>query len=411
MVLTVDTTSHVLPTAVKPDLVMVRGEGSYLFDDRGRRYLDFVQGWAVNALGHCAPSLRDALSEQASELWHASPAFHNRRQIELCDALASASGLQHVFLCTTGAEANESAVKLVRKWGSLHRGGAFGIVTTHDGFHGRTLATMSASGKREFDALFEPKVCGFRKVPFGDAEAVARAVDDTIAAILVEPIQGEAGVVMPPEGYLRSLRAIADAAGVLLVFDEVQTGLGRTGHLFAFQREQAVPDIMTLGKGLGAGLPLAAMLCRGEVSCFAPGDQGGTHVGNALLAAVGAAVVRIVGDPGFLASVRARGARIEQTLRALGTPWGAEERGDGLLRALVLPEPVAQAVAARCLQAGLLLNAPRPTVLRFMPALNVTDEEISEMGEILSKELTRCLSPRPPVTATGNGGVGSARIG
>jgi adenosylmethionine-8-amino-7-oxononanoate aminotransferase len=241
-----------------------------------------------------------ALTEQASQLVHGSAGFFNTTQVRLCSTLAHESGLGRVFLCSTGAEANESAIKLARKWGQLARGGAWEIVTTTDAFHGRTLATMSASGKATFAPLFEPKVQGFRKVPFGDADAIEAVLDDHVAAVLVEPIQGEAGVVMPPPGYLKRLRELTAARGVLLMFDEVQTGIGRTGKLFAFQHEDARPDVLTLGKGLGAGVPLAAMLCDARYACFQPGDQGGTYSGNALTAAVGQAVMDAVMAPGFL---------------------------------------------------------------------------------------------------------------
>ena len=258
----------------RPDLVFVRGEGSWLWDERGRRYLDFVQGWAVDSLGHAPPEVARALTEQAGQLVHRSAGFFNTPQVRLCSTLAHESGLGRVFLCSTGAEANECAIKLARKWGQVARGGAWEIVTTTDAFHGRTLATMSASGKATFAPLFEPKVQGFRKVPFGDADAIEAVLDDHVAAVLVEPIQGEAGVVMPPPGYLKRLRELTAARGVLLMFDEVQTGIGRTGKLFAFQHEDARPDVLTLGKGLGAGVPLAAMLCDARYACFQPGDQG-----------------------------------------------------------------------------------------------------------------------------------------
>ncbi len=378
---------HVLPTSNPPDLVMVRGKGSLIYDSEGREYLDFIQGWAVNALGHSPPAIARVLREQSERLWHASPAFRNAPHIALASRLAAVSGLDHVFVCATGAEANESAIKLARKWGKVHRGGAYEIVTTEGAFHGRTLATMSASGKPAFGPLFEPKVPGFRKVPFGDAEAVARAVDERTTAIMLEPIQGEAGVVVPPEGYLAALRAIADRAGVLLVLDEVQTGVGRTGRFFAFEHERVRPDIVTLGKGLGAGIPVAAMICSRAVSCFEPGEQGGTHVGNALLSAVGNAVVEIVADPDFLAGVRARGEHLAGRLRALGKPREATVRGLGMLQALCLRAPIAEAVAVACRNRGLLLNAPRPDVLRFMPALDVSVADIDRMVGILGETL------------------------
>ena len=386
-------TRHVLPTGPKPDLVMVRGKGSFLYDADGREYLDFVQGWAVNALGHCPPAITRALREQAERLWSASPAFHNGPHVALASRLAAVSGMDHVFVCATGAEANESAIKLARKWASIHRGGAHEIVTTDGSFHGRTLATMSASGKPSFAALFEPKVPGFRKVPFGDAEAMGRAVDGRTAAIMVEPIQGEAGVVVPPDGYLAALRAIADRAGVLLLLDEVQTGVGRTGRFFAFEHEAVRPDVVTLGKGLGAGLPVAAMLCTKAVSCFEPGDQGGTHVGNALLCAVAGAVVEIVADPDFLAGVRARSELLGERLRSIAGPRGGAIRGRGMLQALRLRAPVAEAVVRGCRARGLLLNAPHPDVLRFMPALNVSEDEIARMVGLLEAVLAETPAP------------------
>jgi acetylornithine/N-succinyldiaminopimelate aminotransferase len=247
-------------TNVRPDLVMVRGQGSELFDRTGRRYLDFVQGWAVNCLGHCPEELASALATQSRELLTPSPAYHNERALEVAADLTRLSGLDRAFLCNSGAEANECAVKLARKWGRLHKGGAVEVVTTHQGFHGRTLAMMAASGKDGWDGLFPPNLEGFVKVPFGDVEAVDRAIGERTAAILVEPIQGEAGVIVPPEGYLRALRTLADERGVLLMFDEIQTGVGRTGTFFRFEQEGARPDVMTLGKGLGGGVPVAAVV-------------------------------------------------------------------------------------------------------------------------------------------------------
>ncbi len=245
-----------MTVTTRPNRVMVRGQGSYLWDDHGRRYLDFIQGWAVNALGHAAPEMARALAQQASLLISASPALHNAPQIELAERLVALSGLHRVGFCNSGAEANEGAIKLVRKWGRLHRQGAYEIVTAEQAFHGRTLAAMAASGKPGWDELFPPNMPGFRRVPFGDLAAVRRHVrQPKTAAIMVEPIQGEAGVIVPPDGYLRGLRQIADEFGLLLVFDEVQTGLGRMGTLFAFEHEGVRPDILTLGKGLGGGVP------------------------------------------------------------------------------------------------------------------------------------------------------------
>jgi acetylornithine/N-succinyldiaminopimelate aminotransferase len=385
---------HVLETTLRPPCVMTRGAGDLLFDEDGKRYLDFVQGWAVNSLGHAPAEVARALTEQASRLVHGSAGFFNTTQVRLSSTLAHESGLGRVFLCSTGAEANESAIKLARKWGQLARGGAWEIVTTTDAFHGRTLATMSASGKATFAPLFEPKVQGFRKVPFGDADAIEAVLDDQVAAVLVEPIQGEAGVVMPPPGYLRRLRELTAARGVLLMFDEVQTGIGRTGKLFAFQHEDARPDVLTLGKGLGAGVPLAAMLCDARYACFQPGDQGGTYSGNALTAAVGQAVMDAVTAPGFLDHVNAMSAKLRGVLEAL-IPRGlvSAVRGQGLLMAAELPgTPTAGEVVRLAMADGLLLNAPRPNLLRFMPALNVQAASIDELASLLPRVLEAAAS-------------------
>lgn len=374
----------VLPTANRPDLVMARGQGDFLFDTDGRRYLDFVQGWAVNALGHSSSVVADALYAQARTLVHASAGFYNVPQLALSRALAEASGLGHVFVCTTGAEANEAAIKLARKWGAVHRGGAHGIVSTTGAFHGRTLATMSASGKPEFAPLFEPKVTGFRKVAFGDAAAVEDAIDESTVAVMIEPIQGEAGVVVPPAGYLRALREITTRRGVLLVLDEVQTGIGRTGPLFAFEHEGIRPDVLTLGKGLGAGMPAAAMLCTPEVSCFSPGDHGGTHAGHPLVCSVALAVLATVSEPSFLRGIAERSAALVAGLERIAAMLpGGQVRGRGLLIALDLGEPIAVRVVEESRRRGLLLNAPRPSLLRFMPALNVELDSIASMLTML----------------------------
>ncbi len=374
--------SAVMPVTRRPAVLMVRGEGSWLWDASGKRYLDFVQGWAVNCLGHCPAVVREALSGQAATLINASPAYYTAPQVELARELTSRARLDHAFFCTSGAEANEGAIKLARKWGQLHRGGASEIVTTHGSFHGRTLATMAASGKPGFDALFPPAIPGFVKVPFGDARAVAEAMTERTVAVMVEPIQGEGGVVVPPAGYLQELRALTAARSALLVFDEVQTGMGRTGKLFAFEHEGVVPDILTLGKGLGGSLPLAALLAREAVSCFAPGDQGGTFAGHPLLAAVGLAVTRELAREGFLERVEEAGQRLRAGLAGYGPV-----RGRGLLLALALRDENAARIVERAFAEGLLINAPRPNLLRFMPALNVSDAEIDEMLGLLKRAM------------------------
>jgi acetylornithine/N-succinyldiaminopimelate aminotransferase len=390
-----DLRAHVMLHQVRPEPIMVGGAGSWMWDREGRRYLDFIQGWAVNGFGHAPQVVRRALAAQSRVLINSSPGFLNQPQIDLCAELAAAADMDQVFLASTGAEANEGAVKLARKWGQLHRGGAYKVITTQGSFHGRTLAMMAASGKPGWDTLFTPQMPGFTKVPYGDLAAAGQAIDAETAAIMVEPIQGEGGVVVPPAGYLAALRALADQAKILLIFDEVQTGMGRTGHLFAGQGEGVRPDILTLGKGLGAGVPLAAMLATTAASCFAPGEQGSTYSGTPLMSAVGLAVLRAMTAPAFLPAVRARGEQLATGLRRLATRFACPEvRGRGLLWALALPQPVAEAVVRDAREReSLLINSPRPTLLRFMPALTVRPAEIKTMLEALARCLERALAP------------------
>ena len=376
--------------ARRPPITFTHGRGGLLWDSEGNRYLDFVQGWAVNCLGHAPPAVTRALAEQSTRLLNCSPAYYSEPMTRYADALTAAAGLDRVFFANSGAEANEGAIKLARKWGAKHRGGAYEIVTTVHAFHGRTLATMSASGKAAWDGLFEPRVAGFPKVPLNDLGALEAAIRDKTVAIMLEPIQGESGVWPAEDGYLRSLRSLADERGLLLIFDEIQTGMGRTGALFCFEHTDVQPDIMTLGKGIGAGTPLAALLAREEVCCFEPGDQGGTYNGNALMAAVGLAVLEELTSEGFLERVCEAGEVLRHGLKTLSDKYGlGGVRGRGLLLALDLkPRADGFALAERALAKGLLLNAPAPDALRFVPALNVSDAEIAEMFDLLDGLLT-----------------------
>ncbi len=377
----------------RPEIAFVAGRGSWLTDARDKRYLDFVQGWAVNCLGHCPDEIRDALASQAARLINPSPAFFNEPAARLAQALVANSGFDRVFFANTGAEANEGAIKLARKWGRKRRGGAYEIVTFENGFHGRTLATMSASGKPGWDTLFAPQVPGFPKARLNDLASVEALLGPNTVAVMLEPVQGEAGVIPATPEFLRALRALTAARGLLLIVDEVQTGMGRTGKLFAHEHAGIEPDIMTLGKGIGGGVPLAALLAREAVCCFEAGDQGGTYNGNPLMTAVGCAVLETLLAPGFLAEVAAKGDYLAAGLNGLSAEFGlAGERGAGLLRALVLTDERAPALveAARDLAPeGLLLNAPRPNLLRFMPALTVSRDEIDQMLAMLRGLLAR----------------------
>jgi len=383
-------TSALMNIAARPAQVFVEGRGSWLIDHRGRRHLDFVQGWAVNALGHCPPQIVQALAVQSARLINPSPGFFNDAALALAQRLVRLSGLSSVFLASSGAEANEGAIKLARRWGARHRGGAHQVITFADAFHGRTLAMMSASGKAGWDAIFEPKVPGFPKARLNDLDSVQALIGPSTVAVMLEPVQGEAGVVPASASFLQQLRALCDAHDLLLILDEVQTGIGRTGTLFAFEAAGVRPDVLTLGKGLGGGAPLSALLANARADCFQPGDQGGTYCGNPLMAAIGNAVLDVVAEPMFLAGVRERAAQMQAVLARHAVRLKGTVRAAGLLQALVLPTPVAAQVVeqARLLDPdGLLLNAARPNVLRLMPALNVTAQEIALMDALLGRAL------------------------
>ena len=379
----------------RPDIVMVEGKGSWLTDQNGKRYLDFLQGWAVNCLGHCNPGIVNALHQQAQKLINPSPAFYNEPMIRLSDLLTENSCFDKIFFANSGAEANEGAIKLARKWGQLHKNGAYEIITFDHSFHGRTLATMSASGKPGWDTMFAPQVSGFPKAELNDINSVKKCITDKSVAVMLEPVQGEGGVIPCDDQFMRDLRQLTKEHNLLLIVDEVQAGFGRTGKLFAYQNYGIEPDIMSLGKGIGGGVPLAALLCRDEVACFVPGDQGGTYNGNALMTAVGISVIEQLLAPGFLQSVVTKGALLQSELLKLSSEFGLQgERGKGLLRALMLGKDIGGKLvdlAREHQPEGLLINSPRPDLLRFMPALTVSHEEIMTMCAILRTLLKKVV--------------------
>ena len=364
----------------RPDLMFVSGEGSWLTDHTGKRYLDFLQGWAVNCLGHSPQVITDALVAQAPKLISPSPAFYNDQAIKLANLITTNSCFQQVFFANSGAEANEGAIKLARKWGKKFKNGAFEIITTEHSFHGRTIATMSASGKPGWDVMFAPQVPGFPKAQLNDLASVEALITDKTVAFMLEPVQGEGGVNPATPEFMKGIRALCDKHKMLLICDEVQTGVGRLGQLFGYQHFGVEPDIMTLGKGIGGGVPLAALCAKTAASVFEHGDQGGTYNGNPLMCAVGSAVLGEVAKPSFLAEVRALGDYLAQALTQASTELGlGKERGIGLLRALDLGAEIGAKVVTHARDDGLLLNSPRPALLRFMPALNVTRGEIDLM--------------------------------
>jgi len=377
----------------RPELVFTEGKGSWLTDHNGKRYLDFVQGWAVNALGHSNEGMIQALETQARKLLNPSPAFYNEPMLKLARQLTDNSCFDKVFFANSGAEANEGAIKLARKWGRKHKNGAYEIITMDHSFHGRTLATMSASGKAGWDTIFAPQVPGFPKADLNDLASVEKLITDKTVAIMLEPVQGEGGVIPASREFMQGLRALADKHKLLFIVDEVQTGCGRCGTLFAYQLSGVEPDIMTLGKGIGGGVPLSALLCKAEVASFEAGDQGGTYNGNPLMTAVGSSVIEQLTAPGFLDDVKAKGEYLREQLLVLTKEFGlGGERGEGLLRALVLGKDIGPQIveeAREMAPMGLLLNAPRPNLLRFMPALNVTREEIDQMIGMLRELLKK----------------------
>lgn len=375
----------------RPEISMVSGEGSWMTDNTGKRYLDFLQGWAVNCLGHNNPGMIAALEKQARKIINPSPAFYNQPMIELADLLTSHSCFDKVFFANSGAEANEGAIKLARKWGKVHKGGAYEIITFDHSFHGRTIATMSASGKPGWDTMYAPQVPGFYKANLNDLSSVEKLISDKTVAVMLEPVQGEGGVIPATPEFMKELRALTKRLNILLIVDEVQTGCGRCGSLFAHQLFNIEPDIMTLGKGIGGGVPLAALLATDAVACFEAGDQGGTYNGNPLMTAVGISVVEQLLAPGFLTEVVSKGQYLRTKLLSLVEEFNLEgERGEGLLRALMLGRDIGPDIVERARlmnPVGLLINSPRPNLIRFMPALNISREEIDLMIEMLRELL------------------------
>ncbi|MYH40218.1 MAG: aspartate aminotransferase family protein [Chloroflexi bacterium] len=374
-------------------VTVVRGAGTRVWDDEGREYLDFVAGIATNTLGHADPDLAEVIARQAKTLVHASNLVYTLPQIELAELLVAHSCADRVYFVNSGAEANETAVKLARKWGKIHRGGAHAIICAENAFHGRTLATIAATGNPRYSDPFTPLPEGFLHVPYDDLDALRAATGDETVAVMLEPLQGEGGINVPSPGYLRGVREWCDEQGLLLIFDEVQSGMGRTGTLWAYEQEGAEPDIFTSAKALGGGVPVGAALAREHAAVFEPGDHGNTFGGSVLATAAAAHVVRRLVEGGVLAESRARGEQLGRALEGLAdrAPGVSGVRGRGLLRGLVLERDAAPDAVAAALGAGLILNAVRPNVLRFMPPLTVTEEEIAHAVSLTESALATVL--------------------
>lgn len=374
-------------------ITAVRGEGTRVWDIDGREYLDFIQGIAVNALGHANPGLADVIAKQAHTLMATSNLFYTEERTKLAELLVSHSALDRVFFCNSGAEAIEGAIKIARKWGIQHRDGAYEIISTHNSFHGRTLAALAATGNPHYREPFGPSMPGFVFVNYNDVDQLKAATTGRTCAVLLEPVQGEGGVNVPDADYLQRVRAWCDEQGILLILDEIQTGCGRAGTLWAYEQAGAEPDIMTVAKGLGGGMPIGAILAKEACAVFEPGDHGSTFGGNSLAVAAGAYVLTQLIDGGVIENARARGEQLARRLAALEdiSPLVAGQRGIGLLRGLELTADVAPEIVARALSNGLILNPVRPNVVRFMPPLTVTAEEIDRATEIVA-EIVRDLS-------------------
>lgn len=385
---------NVMQTYGRAPVAFVRGEGTVLYDATGRRYLDFLSGLAVTSLGHAHPAVAQALASQAGTLLHVSNLYYNAVQPQVAERLnALLGGDGRVFFCNSGAEANECAIKLARRFGQTHGGPErFHVVSAYGSFHGRTLTTLAATGQPQKQETFQPLPVGFRQVAFADVEALTAALDERVCAVLLEPVQGEGGVQPAPPGYLEAVRTLCDEREVLLVMDEVQTGLGRTGAWFGFQHADVRPDVVTMAKALGNGVPIGACWARDEVAAaFAPGDHATTFGGQPLAASAALATLGVMEAEDVPRRAAAAGARLTDALQA--TAGVRAVRGLGLLIAAELAPGIdAKAVAETCLARGLVLNAVTPTALRLAPPLLVDDAEIAEAVAILAAVLADCRS-------------------
>jgi acetylornithine/N-succinyldiaminopimelate aminotransferase len=372
-------------------ITLVRGEGVRAWDEDGKEYLDFLAGIAVNVLGHCPPVLVKTVQEQVATLIHTSSLYYTRPQLDLAQLLVQHSALDKVFFTNSGAEANEAAIKLARKWGKQHKNGAFEIISTINSFHGRTLATVAATGNRHYQEPFDPMPEGFSHVPYNDFNALRAAVSDKTVAILLEPIQGESGVHAATQDYLRGARKLCDEKNMLLILDEVQSGMGRTGTLWAYEQYGIEPDIMTLAKGLAGGLPIGACLSKEAASVFVPGDHGSTFAGNPLVCAAGYAVLKEILDKDLAGNARRMGARIKVGLEELAKEKDAEiteVRVVGLWAGIEFAREKATDVLNRSRENGLLVNKTSNTAIRIAPPLTVTEADVDEFLDIFGRSLS-----------------------
>ncbi|MBA7690479.1 Acetylornithine aminotransferase [subsurface metagenome] len=381
---------YYMQTIVRHPVTLVKGEGVRVWDDTGKEYLDFVGGLAVNCLGHCHPVIADAVAEQAHTLMQTSLWYYTVPMLRLAELLVNNSCLDRVFICNSGLEANEGAVKLARRYGSLNLNGAYEVITTSSSFHGRSLAMTAASGQPKMHEPFEPLPVGFINVANNDIEAIKAATTDKTCAVMLEPIQAEGGVNVPADDYLKKVREWCDSKGILLILDEVQTGIGRLGTLFGYQLYDVEPDIMTLAKGLGGGIPVGALLAKEKASVFTLGDHNATFGGNPVTSAAAYATLKYVIDNDVAGNARRVGQYLVKGLKSLQEKYDfiTEVRGRGLLVAIEFDAEIAQDVLMSCLDKGLLVNRLKPNTIRLIPPLIIGNNEVDEALDILDKTLS-----------------------
>ena len=381
---------YFMNTVQRVPLALVKGQGARVWDENGREYLDFVAGWAVDCLGHCHPVVAEAVTGQVKTLIQTSNQFYTIPQFRLAELLVKNSCLDKVFLCNSGAEATEGAVKLARRYGHRYLNGAYEVITATNSFHGRTLAMTAATGQTKFQQPYAPLPIGFVNVEFNNIEAIKTATTEKTCAVMLEPVQGEGGVNLPGDDYLASVQKWCEQKGILLILDEIQTGIGRTGTLFAYEQYGVEPDIMTLAKGLACGVPIGAILAKDSASVFVPGDHGSTFGGNPLTCAAGYATVKYIIDNDVAGNARKVGQYFIDGLKGLKQKFSCitDVRGCGLLIAMEFSSDIGGSLLTACLDRGLLVNRVKPNALRFMPPLIIGNEEVDEALDILDRALS-----------------------
>jgi acetylornithine/N-succinyldiaminopimelate aminotransferase len=378
---------YLFTNTVRWSILPVKGKGSYLWDEDGKKYLDLVGGWAVCCLGHSHPVMTKALTKQSKLLVQCGPQSCNQPQLQLAELLVKISCLNHVFFCNSGAEANEGAIKLARRYGKLKLNGAFEVITALNSFHGRTLAMTAATGQPHYQEAYQPLPAGFKNVPFNNIDAIKNATTKDTCGVMLEPIQGEGGVNIPDEGYLRAVRHWCDEKGILLILDEVQTGIGRIGTMFGYQQFGIEPDIITLAKGLGGGIPIGAFMAKEKCSVFTPGDHGSTYGSNPLMCATALAVMEYVISNDVPGKAQKAGLYLIDGLNKLKSKYSfiTDVRGRGLLAAIEFKSDMSQSIMATCVKNGMMVNNVKPNAVRVMPPLTISNKEIDEALGIFDK--------------------------